>query len=163
MESKDTEKTPAVSPKSFMALGPTLHYSHENVQICWLLAVTVFALTCLFWSKIATGQFASFSPESVTVLDAWRLDQFALTGVSIFEYPWQILVLGLCMGVLAAAPILVAQLLSFSHSLPFIMAVFFLAGLPGFGMSLFISCLGVACRPLRFRYGFVANREIPVR
>jgi len=156
MESKESEVTPAVSSKSFMALGPTLHYSHENVQICWLLAVTVFALTCLFWSRIATGQFASFTSESVTVLDAWRLDQFALTGASIFEYPWQILVLGLCMGILAVAPILVAQLLSFSHSLPFIVAVFFLAGLPGFAMSLLISCLGVACRPLRFRSRIIA-------
>jgi len=156
MESKDTEKTPAVSSKSFMALGPTLHYSHENVLICWFLAVTVFALSCLFWSKIATGQFASFTPESVTSLDAWRLDQFALTGVSIFEYPWQILVLGLSMGILVAAPILVAQLMSFSHSLPFIMAVFCLASLPGFGISLFISCLGVACRPLRFRSRIIA-------
>lgn len=156
MESKDTEKTPAVSPKSFMALGPTLHYSHENVQICWLLAVTVFAMSCLFWSRIATGQFASFVPENVTSLSAWRLDEFALTGVSIFEYPWQILVLGLCMGILCAAPILVAQLLSFSHSLPFIMAVVFLAGLPGFGATLFFSCVGVACRPLRFRSRIIA-------
>jgi len=38
MDDKETEKTPIVASKSFMAVGPTLHYSHKNVQTCWLLA-----------------------------------------------------------------------------------------------------------------------------
>ncbi len=74
-----------------------------------------------------------------------------MTGVSIFEYPWQILVLALLMAALAVAPPLTSQLLSFSYSLPLILAVFFLADLPAFAVSLLISCIAVACRPLRFR------------
>ena len=35
MSNKDAEKMPQVTPKSFMAVGPTLHYSHENVLIFW--------------------------------------------------------------------------------------------------------------------------------
>jgi hypothetical protein len=151
MSSKDAEKTPQVTPKSFMAVGPTLHYSHENVLIFWFLAVIVFALTCLFWSKIATGAFAAFDAAGVASVDTWHLDRFVLSGISIYEYPWQILVLGFLMGVMGIAPVLVSQLLSFSHSLPFLMSILFLANLPGFALTLFISCVGVACRPLRFR------------
>lgn len=156
MDSKRPEKPPAMTPKSFMAVGPTLHYSHENVQRCWFLAMLVFCLTCLFWSKIATGSFASFDSTRVLTLDSCRLDRYVLSGASIFEYPWQILVLGALMGILAVAPVLVALLMSFSHSLPFVLAIFFLANLPGFAATLLVSCIGVACRPLRFRSRIIA-------
>ena len=57
MDINETEKTPIAVSKSFMAVGPTLHYSHKNVQRCWLLAVVAFGMTCFFFSKIATGSF----------------------------------------------------------------------------------------------------------
>ncbi|MCJ7663086.1 MAG: hypothetical protein MUO24_02460, partial [Desulfobacterales bacterium] len=75
---------------------------------------------------------------------------------SIFEYPWQILVAGLLMGILAVAPVLVSQLMSFRYSIVFILVVFFLANLPGFAICLLISCFAAACRPLRFRSRFIA-------
>jgi len=153
---KQTGKTPKVPPKSFMAVGPTLHYSHKNVQICWLFAVVVFGLSCLFWSKITTGALWSFDFQAATSAKLWRLDQFTMAGVSIFEYPWQILVLGLLMGIFAIVPVLASQLLSFSYSLPFILEVFFLANLPGLAVCLLVSCIAAACRPLRFRSRFTA-------
>jgi hypothetical protein len=156
MGNKEAEKTPKVISKSFMAVGPTLHYSHKNVQRCWLLAIAAFGLSCLFFSKILTGSFWSFSFETVYSAELWQLGRFTLTGVSIFEYPWQILVLGLLMGILAVVPVLVSQLMSFRYSLPFILAAFFLANLPGFAVCLLISCIATACRPLRFRSRFIA-------
>ena len=156
MNDKETEKTPIAVSKSFMAVGPTLHYSHKNVQICWLLALAAFGVSCLFWSKIVTGVFWSFSPQSVSSLDFWRLDKSITTVVSIFEYPWQILVLGLLMGVLAIAPVLISQLMSFRYSVFFILLVFFVANLPGFAICLLVSCVAAACRPLRFRSRFIA-------
>ncbi|MCP4453690.1 MAG: hypothetical protein GY809_19695 [Planctomycetes bacterium] len=148
---KGAEKTPQVTPKSFLAVGPTLHYSHENVLIFWFLAVIVFALTCLFWSKTGTGSFAAFDAAGVASIKSWHLDRFVLSGISIYEYPWQILVLGFLMGVMGITPVLVSQLMSFSHCLPFLLSILFLANLPGFALALGISCVGVACRPLRFR------------
>jgi hypothetical protein len=156
MNDKETEKAPKVASKSFMTVGPTLHYSHKNVQRCWLLAVIAFGLSCLFWSKIVTGLFWSFSFQVVTSPKLWRLGQIVTTGVSIFEYPWQILVLGLLMGVLAIVPVLISQLMSFRYSLLFILAVVFLANLPGFAICILISCAAAACRPLRFRSRFIA-------
>lgn len=156
MVNNQTEKAPISVSKSFMAVGPTLHYSHKNVQMCWLLAVIAFGITCLFWSKIVTGSFWSFNVQTITKTQFWRLDKSTTTGVSIFEYPWQIFVLGLLMGVMAAVPILISQLMSFRYSLMFILEVFSLANLPGFAICLIISCIAAACRPLRFRSRFIA-------
>jgi hypothetical protein len=155
MESPETEKAPKLS-KSFLAVGPTLHYSHSNVQRCWLLAAFLFSMTCLLWSRIVTGTFWAFDLQSQNVPDFWYLGRATVTGINIFEYPWQIVVLGLLMGILAIVPVLIAQLMSFGHSLIFILAVFFLANLPGFALCLFVSCFAVACRPLRFRSRIIA-------
>lgn len=144
------------SARSFMAVGPTLHYSHKNVQRCWLLAVMAFGLSCLFFSRIVSGSFWSFDFQAVTTPALWRLDRFITEGVSIFEYPWQILVLGLLMGIFAIVPVLMSQLSSFQYSLVFILEVFFLANLPGFALCLLVSCIAAACRPLRFRSRFTA-------
>jgi len=156
MNDKQTEKVPKVTSKSFMTVGPTLHYSHKNVQRCWLLAVAAFGLSCFFWSRIVTGSFWSFSFRVLIFPKFWRLGQVITGGVSIFEYPWQILVLGLLMGILAIVPVLISQLMSFRYSLPFILAVVFIANLPGLALCIFISCFAAACRPLRFRSRFIA-------
>ncbi|UCE99382.1 MAG: hypothetical protein JSV82_09515 [Planctomycetota bacterium] len=170
MDNKEAEKAPKVvsglpkrkkkrlgePSKSFMAVGPTFHYSHQNVLKCWLFGVVAFAASCFFWSKIQTGTFWSFSFTTVVSPEMWNFGRFVTTGISIFEYPWQILVLGLLMGILAMVPLLISQLMSFSYSVPFILSVFFLADLPAFAVCLLISCIAVACRPLRFRSRFVA-------
>jgi len=156
MENKETEKTPIAVSKSFMAVGPTLHYSHRNVQRCWLLAVVAFGLSCLFWSKITSGVFWTFDFQKMTVSEFWLLSPSLTAGASIFEYPWQIFVLGLLMGILAVVPVLISQLMSFRYGVIFILEVFFLANLPGFALCLLVSCIAAACRPLRFRSRFIA-------
>jgi len=139
-----------------MTAGPTLHYSHANVRRCWFLALGAFVLTCLFWSKMLTGSFFSFGFADRSSGQFWQLGRFVVSPVSIFEYRWQILVLGLLMGVLAVVPVLVSQLFSFRYSIPFILAAAFIAGLGGFAVCLLLGCLGAAARPLRFRSRFIA-------
>jgi hypothetical protein len=155
MDNKESEKTPIVASKTFLSVGPTLRYSHENVQRCWLLTLAAFGASASFWSKILTSSFWSFSLGSVISPKLWYLGQ-SVSGLSINEYPWQILVLGLLMGILAIVPVLISQLMSFSYSLPFILMVFFLADLPAFAVCLLVSCIAAACRPLRFRSRFIA-------
>lgn len=149
-------KTQITTSKSFLAVGPTLHYSHTNVIMFWLLTVIFFAGICLFWSKILTGSLFTFNFELANSSKHWQIGHFLLSGVSIFEYPWQILVLALLMAVLAVGPVLTSQLLSFIYSLPMILAVFFLADLPALAVCLLVSCVAVACRPLRFRSRFAS-------
>ena len=156
MENKDTEKTTIPTTKSFLTVGPTLHYSHKNVQRCWILALAVFIATCCFWSKILTGSFRGLDFEALLSPKLWHLSQAAITGISIFEYPWQILVLGLLMGILAMVPALISQLMSIRHGWPFILAVALLANLPGLAIAILISCFAAVLRPLRFRSRFIA-------
>ena len=156
MGNRQAGKTSKTALKSFMAVGPTLHYSHKNVLRCWLLALAAFGVSSSFWSTILTGSFWSFNFQAVTSPKLWYLGQSAITGLSIFEYPWQILVLGLLMGILAIVPVLISQLMSFRYSLPFILLVFFVAGLPAFAVCLLVSSIAAACRPLRFRSRFIA-------
>ena len=150
------DKTPKPAPKSFMTAGPTLHYSHTNVLRCWLLALAAYCLTCLLWSKVLTGSILSWNLNYFTSTRFWDLGPAIAAPISIFEYPWQILVLGTLMGVLAIVPVLISQLMSFSYSILFILAAGFLAGLPGLAVALLISCVAVACRPLRFRSRFIS-------
>ena len=157
MSDKQSDKTPKAGPKkSFMTAGPTLHYSHTNVQRCWFTAFVIYCFCCLFWSKLVSGSFWLFDYELLVNPRYWTLGGLTTSGVSIFEYPWQIFVLGLIMGTLAIAPMLISQLMSFAYSLPFIIAVLLLGNLPGLAVSLLLSCAAVACRPLRFRSRFIA-------
>ena len=148
-----TTPTPA---KSFMTAGPTLHYSHTNVLWFWGLSVSVYVLCCLFWHALLNTSDLLLDLTSLADTSLIRLGQFVVYPISIYEYPWQIIVLGAVMGVLATMPVLVAQLLSFRYSLAMILAAVFIAKLNLFGVFLLASCLAVACRPLRFRSRFIS-------
>ncbi len=137
--------------KSFMTAGPTLHYSHANVYSCWLLSIVVYAGVCLFWGRLTNGQFLVLNLLELFHPNQWHLGQVVTEPLSIYEYPWHIAILGTLMGILAAAPLLTAQLMSFRFSIPMIVLAVFLARLPMLGAFLVLSCIAVACRPLRFR------------
>lgn len=155
MVDKTEPKTNGPS-KSFMTAGPTLHYSHDNVRRYWALVVTVYLCSCLLWSKILSGTALSINFSQVFEPSSWGLSHFITSPLSIYEYPSQILVLGILMGALTIIPILVSQLMSFRYSWPMMLGAFFVARLPILGAAIFISCLAVACRPLRFRSRFIA-------
>ena len=156
MENKNAKSAPKTTAKSFMTAGPTLHYSHENVLKCLMLAIIAFAVTCIFWSKMLTGYLWSFDYQNLTSPQLWYLGNVLTTGISIFEYPWLILVVAMMMAIISITPILISQLMSFRYSLIFIILTATLANLPGFAICLLISCIAVACRPLRFRSRFIS-------
>jgi len=154
MENKPVQKGNGPS-KSFLTVGPTLHYSHTNVRLCWALALLVYAVACLIWTRIHTG-FWTPGIENLADRSLWGLGPYVNGPVSIFEYPWQILVLAILMGIMAASPVLVSQLLSFRFALPLVLCVAVLARLPLFGVFVLVSSFAAACRPLRFRSRFIA-------
>ena len=103
--SKSTSMPPA--KKSFMTDGPTLHYSHTNVFWFWVLTITVFLFGCSLWSFIISGELFSINMMNILDLAKMRLGMVVVNPISIYEYPWQILVLGTLMGLLAVAENLV--------------------------------------------------------
>jgi len=142
--------------KSFMTVGPTLHYSHSNVRRCWMLAVVIFWCCCFFFARTLTGPGPAVDIRGLFDSSHWSLGRFIESPLSIYEYPWQIAVLGLLMGIIAVAPVLTSQLLSFRYSVAMILGVILIARLPLFGIFLVLSCIAVACRPLRFRSRFIS-------
>lgn len=155
MAGNDAETASGPS-KSFMTVGPTLHYSHANVMNHWWLAVAVYVITCLFWSWMLTGNALDIDSNGMVKFDPWDLGRFVVSPISIYEYPWYIVVLGLLMGILSIAPLLISQLLSFRFSIPMLLAVALIAKLPLFAVFLLVSCIAIASRPLRFRSRFIS-------
>jgi len=145
------EKQIKPAPKSFLTVGPTLHYSHANVRRCRLLALTVYLVTSVMISKLMTGTLFSIDFNG-----PWYLQRFLFSPLSIFEYPWQILVLGMLMGILISVPVLTSQLMSFRYSILFLLILAFIAKLPGMAVFLLISSFATALRPLRFRSRYIA-------
>ncbi len=154
-DNKKQTPPPGAPQKSFMTAGPTLHYSHTNVLWCWALTIVIFITVCVFWhSLLGRGPLLDLSNLLDTSQFHWG--RFVVSPISIYEYPWQIVVLGLLMGIIATVPVLVSQLLSFRYSVPLILAIIIVAGLHLFGVFVWLSCLAVACRPLRFRSRFIS-------
>jgi hypothetical protein len=156
MADNNANKSQGVLAKSFMTAGPTLHYSHANIHLCWGLAIAVYLLTCFFWSRLLIGEDLSVSLLGLFQPEYWNLGRFVAKPLSIYEYPWQIVVVGMLMGILAIMPVVTSQWLSFRYSLPMIVTVMLVARLGLFGVALLISCAAVACRPLRFRSRFIS-------
>ncbi|MCE5185553.1 MAG: hypothetical protein LLF76_05450 [Planctomycetaceae bacterium] len=158
--SKPTAAPGMASPaKSFMTAGPTLHYSHANVLWFWFLSLGVFVGCCWFWHRILYDQPISLDLNELvrsTPSQIAQLGRFVVYPISIYEYPWHIVILGILMGLIATVPLLISQLLSFRYSIPFILSIIFIAKLQMFGLFVLVSCVAVACRPLRFRSRFIS-------
>ncbi|NIA17223.1 MAG: hypothetical protein GWO86_02630 [Planctomycetes bacterium] len=145
------EKQVKPASKSFLTLGPTLHYSHANVRRCHFLSLLVYLAASLLISKLTTGVLFS-----IDLNGPWYLQRFLFHPLSIFEYPWQIPMLGMLMGILIAVPVLTSQLMSFRYSILFLLILAFVAKLPGMAVFLLIGSFATALRPLRFRSRYIA-------
>ncbi|OHB55694.1 MAG: hypothetical protein A2Y12_12495 [Planctomycetes bacterium GWF2_42_9] len=129
-----------------MTAGPTLHYSHANVNGCYFIAICIYYFTSVFWTKLLSGEliFPIFPGP-------FYLENLILSPLSIYEYPAQIFVMRLLLGILIAVPILASQLMSFKYSLLFVFILGIIAGLPGLALAVLVGAFGAAVRPLRFR------------
>ena len=151
MPDTDISKMEKIAPKSLMTAGPTLHYSHTNVNGCYFLAVCVYYFAAIFWSKLLTGSLiCPYFPGP------FYLEKLVLSPLSIFEYPAQIFVMGLLIGILISVPILISQLMSFNYSILPVLILAFIAGLPGLAISVIIGAFAAALRPLRFRSRYIS-------
>jgi len=151
MEKQQQEKQVKQASKSLLTIGPTLHYSHANVRRCRLIALTIYMVTSLLISKLMTGELFS-----VDFNGPWYLQSFLFSPLSIFEYPWQILTLGMLIGILISVPVLTSQLMSFRYSILYLLILAFIAKLPGMAVFMLIGSFAAALRPLRFRSRYIA-------
>ena len=140
-----------------------------------LLNAGLFVGLCWFTFWLRTGEVAGpFGAEDYGQL-LWRsfdpvgehqvtLSDFLLFPLSIEDVPLQIVVVGLLLASLISIPILVAILYRFPFSLLFFSIVAFVALMPWLAITLTLSCLIAAIRPLKFsfRYVYALIALIPV-
>ena len=155
MENKEDNQS-QVRVKSFLTSGPTLHYSHSNVLASFWFSLLVYLAICSFWAKINYGHTSLPDIPTLLSLSHWKLSYFLTKPLSIFEYPFQAVVLGGMIGLMVIVPLMVSLMLSFSYSILFLFAVAVVAQLPGLAAVLLISCFAIASRPLRFRSRFIS-------
>ncbi|MBN1787364.1 MAG: hypothetical protein JW806_03110 [Sedimentisphaerales bacterium] len=151
MANTENPKAAKSAPKPFMTAGPTLHYSHTNVNGCYFLAICVYYIAAVFCTKLLTGGLVSSD-----LTGPFYLEKLILSPLSIFEYPAQIFVLGSLVGIFIAVPILASQLMSFKYSILFILILYLIAGLPGLAIFVLLGSVAAALRPLRFRSRYIA-------
>ena len=155
-EKSENIKNEIAVQKAFFTVGPTLRYSHSNVRFFWSLSLLVYIGTVFFWSKLITGDLICFAKNWSNPEVLWGLSEHIKSPINIFNYPEHIFILGGLMGILAVAPVLVSQLMSLKHSLPFVICSAVLGMPVAFSLTLLISCFAAASRPFRFRSRIIA-------
>ncbi len=151
MAQAQNDRPQAVPSKSLMTAGPTLHYSHANVRTFFAVVNIFYLLTCVLWSKLFSDSWFTLTFARNGMSSLWLLGQYVRSPISIFEYPWQIVILGLVMGIFATVPPLVSQLFSFGYCLPLLLSLAVFGHMPAFALAVLLSCFLIASRPLRFR------------
>jgi outer membrane protein assembly factor BamD (BamD/ComL family) len=147
-------------------------YRRRAVLLLVINGVLFFGLGC-FGSWLRTGVAVPFlapdywdylwrcfnpaGPEQATLID------FVIFPINVEQVPMQVLVLALLLASLVSIPILVAMLYRLPFAIPFILIVAFVGMFPWLAITLTISCVMTAIRPLRFsvRYATALIALIP--
>lgn len=100
-----------------------------------------------YWTQLGRS-FNPIGEHQATLLD------YLIDPISVEQAPMQIIVVGLLLASIVCMPILVAMLYRVPSALIFLLIVGFVAMLPWLALTLLLSCLLTALRPLRFSFRF---------
>ena len=132
--------------------GPSMAYS---VRWRWVFAAAnllLYTFIHLFYFRIQSGFW--FRPGYGDI--SGRLVDQLLGPVNIYQFPSQILVIGLLAGLICAVPMIIAQLYQLIYAVPFILVALFLGHQHILALCLFFSCAAVSLELFRFKSRFVA-------
>jgi hypothetical protein len=140
-------------PRRWFSDGATMNYPRRSRNLFWASNLCLFIMLNVFDLRMRTGQWM---PSSKSLATPQPLIDILLSPLSVFQYPSQILVVGMLMALICTVPILTALLYNLWYSLPFIFAVLIIGSNPILALCLFVSCAAVSFDPLRFKSKFVA-------
>jgi hypothetical protein len=132
--------------------GSTMNYRTPQRTLYWFVNMAMFFLLNMFDLRIRTG----FWIQIDTAYTSGPLIPTLLSPLNIFQYPSQILMIGLLMAMICTVPILVSLLYNVWHAIPFLLIVLIVGKNPILGLCLLVSCAAVSFEPLRFKSKFVA-------
>lgn len=138
--------------KRWFSDGATMHYLTPQRSLYWFINLVLFLLLTMFDRRIRTGSWFQIDVQ----YSSSELIPSLLSPLNIFEYPSQILLVGMLMALICTIPILMALLYNIWHAIPFIMIVMIIGQNFFLGLSLLVSCAAVSFEPMRFKSKFVA-------
>ncbi len=146
------EPRPRWLPKSGMVRVAMFQLKRWRGRIFFGAALVLYVLANMFLQYLSTGNWWGAFGRSLTV---YREAMIAPLGdlfrgpLSIFNFPWMIVVLGLILGIIILAPLVVAILYRFSAALVLLAIAAFLGQAPVLAAILACGCLLATRTPLR--------------
>jgi hypothetical protein len=116
-----------------------------------------FAAVNVFWQYLARGQWLDLSPAAYRQDLATPLGEMFLRPLSIFAYPWMILVTGLLLTVVIFVPIIVAVLYRLIHAALLVAVVAVIGHAPVLAVVLALGCVLAGRTSLRSDMPFLAT------
>jgi tetratricopeptide (TPR) repeat protein len=145
--------------ESDLLLGPARPLLRPKSARRWIasmvLNVVGYMAAALVWRHLAVSPWGGvvFTAGSSA---STSLAEHLLGPMGMFAQPWMMLVIGLLLGVLAVAPILMAVMYQLLLALAFSVALAILGGAPWLALAVGAGCLVAARTKLRREYPFLA-------
>jgi hypothetical protein len=116
-----------------------------------------FLVVNAFWQYLLRGRWTDFSPEAYRQDLAAPLGEMFLRPLSIFAFPWMILVMGLLLAVVIFMPIIAAVLYRLVYAGLLVLMVAVVGHAPVLAMALALGCVLAARTSLRSDMPFLAT------
>ena len=120
------------------------------------LNLAVFCAAGAFWQYLASGQGLDFSLSSYRRGLAAPLGEVLLRPLTVFAHPWMVFVVGVLLGAMLFAPILISVFYRLAFAALFVAAVAVLGHAPVLAAALGVGCLLAAWTHLRSDMPFLA-------
>jgi len=137
--------------------APLLRPTHLWQQAVFLAAnLAAFTVVCAFWQYLSTGRWVDFSPSAYRRVLATGAGQMLLEPLSVFRYPWMMLVSGLVMSALVVVPVMVSVLYRLPFAGVFLLVVAAVGHAPVLALTIGVGCILATRTTLRSDMPFLA-------
>jgi hypothetical protein len=106
--------------------------------------MTCQVVACAFWNFLQTGRWLEMAPGAMRNAIGTPISETILGALSIFSYPWMLVVFGVVLGIILLIPLVMAALYPLWSALLAAMALVFVALNPIMGIVVAMGCVLVA-------------------
>jgi len=138
--------------KRWFTDGSSMAHSGTSRIVGWLINLLLYVMLNMYYLRIQTGHLWQFGGS----YESGLLIRQLLSPLNIFQFPMQIVVIGMIMCLICTVPIIIAQFYNLLYAIPFALGVLLFGHNLVLCLCLLASCAAVSFEPLRFKSKFVA-------